>query len=42
MRHGGAQGEIGARFNTLVKKADEAMYLAKRSGKNRYVFFGMP
>lgn len=32
--------EDGASFEELYKRADEALYAAKRSGKNRYVFFG--
>jgi len=29
----------GANFNTLMEKADKALYSAKKSGKNNFVFF---
>ncbi len=36
--YGGETAQLDVDINTLIKQADQAMYLAKQSGKNRYHF----
>lgn len=40
MTHIKADGGANVDTNLLIEQADEAMYAAKKSGKNRYSFFG--